>query len=133
MKSKLTLFRTEVKRIIDEAEKPLNAKTIFRNMTHRPNLSTVYRSLDFLEKRGHIQSIPFFGESRYYFNTHNHHHFLMCMECHDIHEFDHCTAEKMQRELEDEFKYAITEHILYFKGVCKNCRKVHTGKSPVAE
>lgn len=133
MKSKLTMFRTEVKRVIDEAEKPLNVITIFRNMTRRPNLSTVYRSLDFLEKWGHIQSIPFFGGSRYYFSTQKHHHFLMCKECHEFHEFDHCTAEKMQSELEDEFKYAITEHILYFKGVCRNCRKVRTEKSQVAE
>ena len=120
----LTELRKDILKIIKNADKPLNARKILDSMNSRPNLSTVYRALDYMEKHGFIQSIAFFEGTRFYYSMNKHAHFLLCKECHEIQEFEHCTAHKILGTLEKEYNYRITDHVLFFRGICMDCRKV---------
>lgn len=123
-KPELTDLRKDIYNVIEVAEKPLSVKNILDVLEAPPNMSTVYRALDFMEKQGLIQSIAFFDGTRFYFSARKHTHFILCNECHEIREFEHCTAAMMQEAVAESFHYTITDHVLYFKGVCEDCRKV---------
>jgi len=131
MKSRLTDARREILRVIDEAEKPLNAKIIEKRMKSQPNLSTVYRALDFLEAKKFIHSVSFSGVKFYFTNKKGNGHFLVCKECHEILEFRGCVAENLQKKIQREYDYKITDHVLYFQGLCMECQSYLNKKKRV--
>ncbi len=123
MKSRLTDFKKEVLSVIDKAEKPLIAKAILNRMNSEPNLSTIYRALDFLRRKKYIQSVSFSGVKFYFTGKKGNGHFLVCKECHEIIEFEDCIALNLQKKIQEQYDYKITDHVLYFKGLCPECQK----------
>lgn len=90
--------------------------------TNNPSLSktTVYNSLEVLEKNGIIQSITISGsELRYDFKQGMHHHFL-CKKCGRITDIDF-VCPNLGKMLE--CGHTVEEVHGYFKGVCKKCMK----------
>ncbi len=122
MKIRLTNTRREILKILGKVQKPLNAKTIIRRISSRPNLSTVYRALDFLESKKYIHSVSFSGVKFFFAAVKGNGHFLVCKECHEILEFSDCVAENLQKKIQRKFGYTITDHVLYFKGLCSECQ-----------
>ena len=59
MKPRLTELRKKILQVINASGRPLSAKNIFEKIPSRPNLSTVYRALDFLEKEKYVHSVSF--------------------------------------------------------------------------
>jgi Fe2+ or Zn2+ uptake regulation protein len=96
---------------------------IYTNLkTNNPSLSktTVYNSLEILEKYGIIQSITISGsEHRYDFKEGMHHHFL-CKKCGRIIDID-IKCPNLGKILECGHK--VDEVHGYFKGICKKCMK----------
>jgi Fur family ferric uptake transcriptional regulator len=131
MRPRWTGLRKEILRVIDESEKPLNAKAVMNRIPFDPNLSTVYRALDFLEREKCIQSVSFSRIKFYYTETEKcGGHFLFCDSCHEIRGFDECVAADLIGKIQAQFKYTITGHVLYLQGVCSDCqtyqnKKVH--------
>lgn len=121
---RLTGYRKEILEIVTEVGKPLTAKTISEKMKSTPNLSTIYRALDYLESEKIIKSIYFSDDSKYYFLGEKHSHYLFCEKCSDVKEFDICYASKIEKNLEMQFNYKITGHCLYFTGICSECQKI---------
>ena len=64
MKTRLTELRKEISEIVNGAEKPLSVKAIQERAGAEPNLSTVYRALDYLEKKRYVQSVTLFDGTR---------------------------------------------------------------------
>jgi Fur family ferric uptake transcriptional regulator len=122
MKTRLTDLRKEILSVISKAEKPLNTKMIGKRIISRPNLSTIYRALDFLKGKRYIHSISFYGVTFYYTNKKGHGHFLICKNCHEIHEFDDCVVKNLQKKLQEKYDYRITDHVLCFNGLCSECQ-----------
>ncbi len=122
MKSRLTDLRKEILDVIDEAEKPLNVKLIQKRLKFQPNLSTIYRALDYLDTKKLIHSVSFSGVKFYFTSKKGNGHFLMCKECREILEFEDCVAKKLQRVIQRKYNYAITDHVLYFEGLCAACQ-----------
>ncbi|GAG89126.1 unnamed protein product, partial [marine sediment metagenome] len=87
MKLKLTVLRKEILEVIDNAEKPLNAKIVGKRIKSEPYLSTIYRALDFLETKNLIHSVSFSGVKFYFTSKQGNGHFLVCKECREILEF----------------------------------------------
>jgi Fe2+ or Zn2+ uptake regulation protein len=90
--------------------------------SNNPSLSktTVYNSLEILEKHGIIQSITISGsELRYDFNHGMHHHFL-CKKCGNIIdiEFECPNIDRMSS-----YGHKVEEIHGYIKGICKDCLK----------
>ena len=90
--------------------------------TNNPSLSktTVYNSLETLEKHGIIQSITISGsELRYDFKHEMHHHFL-CKKCGKIVDID---IECPNVERMSSYGYKVEEIHGYIKGICRDCLK----------
>lgn len=119
----LTKWRKLVFDVINSSEKPLNAEDIYRLNNFKPNLSTVYRALNYLEKKSYISSVSFDGGTKYYFSKDKHFHFLYCTNCGKIEVFEECMASELEKKIKSKFGYLITDHVFYFKGLCKKCRK----------
>jgi Fe2+ or Zn2+ uptake regulation protein len=90
--------------------------------TNNPSLSktTVYNSLETLEKHGIIQSITISGsELRYDFKHEMHHHFL-CKKCRKIVDID---IECPNVERMSSYGHKVEEIHGYIKGICRDCLK----------
>ncbi len=123
MRPRLTELRKEIAGVVSGAEKPLNVKAILERIDSQPNLSTVYRALEFLEKKNFVQSVSLFDGTRLYYSGKRHIHFVICEDCREILEFDACAAKKIQEMIETQYRYTVTDHVLYFKGFCEDCRR----------
>ncbi len=90
--------------------------------SNNPSLSktTVYNSLEILEKHGIIQSITISGsELRYDIKQGMHHHFL-CKKCGKIVDID---IECPNVERLSSYGHKVEEIHGYIKGICKECMK----------
>lgn len=125
MRKSFTELRKEILNLIDQAEQPLTVKEIHDRLISKPNLSTVYRALEFLLKKGLIKTISFSLEGKFYYSGKKEHsHFIYCKECSKIEEFDQCFAENIQHSIEDKLDYKITDHFFYFAGICNSCQRI---------
>ena len=123
MAQKLTELRQEILEIIEKSDIPLQVKEINERITKEVNLTSVYRSLEFLEQKGYVQAISFNTNARYYFSSEKRNgHFLFCSRCNNIKSFGTCFASDMERKLEKDYDFRIFDHFLYFTGICKTCR-----------
>jgi Fur family ferric uptake transcriptional regulator len=127
MKSRLTKLRREILGVIERAERPLNAKTIRHRTSSKPDLSTIYRALDFLTMKRLIHTVSFSGIRYFFIGKKGHGHFLICKECHEIQEFDDCVVASLQKKIQNKYNYSITDHVLYFEGLCAECQQ-HVSK-----
>jgi Fur family transcriptional regulator, ferric uptake regulator len=130
MKPALTALRKEILSIIMNASKPLSAKSIFKAVSSMPNLSTIYRALEYFETHSQIQSISLAGTKYFYTSAKKGYgHFITCKECHEIIEFEECAIDTFQRKIQKKFGYIITGHTLYFEGFCADCSQYAAKKS----
>ena len=125
MNKGFTKLRKEILKHIRESDYPLTVRQIFNLLQKKPNLSTVYRALDFLYEQGHIKSVSFSSEAKYYFSADKaHSHFIYCNSCAEIKVFDQCFADTIQVDLEKKYDYKITDHFFYFSGTCDSCQQL---------
>jgi Fur family ferric uptake transcriptional regulator len=121
MNQRLTAWRKRVLVAVESSTCPVTAKAIHSQLGGRPDVSTVYRALEFLEDRGLVSSLTLFDGERYFSRAVGHEHLIMCSNCHEIKTFDKCPAAGLQRTVEQDSGYRITGHVLYFSGLCPAC------------
>lgn len=118
---KVTPQRLLILKYLDTHDTHPTVEEIYSELKKRfPSLSktTVYNSVEILQKQGLIQSLTISGhQARYDFKHDMHHHFL-CTHCGKIIDIDiKCpNIGKIIRE-----GYKIEEVHGYFKGLCKEC------------
>ena len=87
------------------------------------NLSTVYRSLEYLVKTG-LASVSDIGAVTPVYQAvagQNHHH-LVCQNCGTTFELPHATVDLFFQEVSRKNEFAIqTNHLILF-GLCKQCK-----------
>lgn len=119
-----TPLRKKIYKIIEDTDSPINADTIHKKLDIKPDLSSIYRALNYLEKKGMVKSLTFNTKINYYYTPKKHpHHFLYCKKCGKTESFDVCLANEMQNRIEDTHNFKITDHVFYFIGICKECMK----------
>ena len=118
---KITPQRLEILKYLDENRNHPTADEIYKNLKeNNPSLSktTVYNSLEILNKYNIIHTISITGlESRYDIVNKMHHHF-MCKSCGRIIDIE-IECPNIKKTLENGHK--IEEVHGYFKGKCKEC------------
>ena len=118
---RITPQRLEILRYLDKNRTHPTADKIFSDLKKKnPSLSrtTVYSSLDVLNKHNIIQVLTISkSELRYDFKIKPHHHFF-CKRCGAIIDID-VECPFLQSMLEGEHK--VEEVHGYFKGICKDC------------
>lgn len=116
--------------LIKNADDHLSAEEIFmhtRELYAEIGLATVYRNLELLEKLGLIHRFDYGdGQNRYEIRLgaeedHYHHH-LICQKCGSIGEFHSDLLETIEKRIQEETGFEVTDHCLRFFGLCKHCR-----------
>ena len=118
---KITPQRLEILKYLDNNRNHPTADQIYINLKGKnPSLSktTVYNSLEILNKNNIIQAISITGsENRYDYKNDMHHHFI-CKKCRSIIDID-IACPNIKKTINEGYK--IQEVHGYFKGICKKC------------
>ncbi len=89
----------------------------------RLGLATVYRTLGLLAGAGAVDTLPHHpGELCYRWCGDEHHHHLVCSECHRVVEVGGCTLDEWLAGLSREHGFVATGHRLEVAGLCAGCR-----------
>jgi len=122
---RFTKVRRAVIEILFSASQPLSALDIIQNLKEIKilvNRTTVYRELLYLVENDIVKEIKFKDNLRYFEISQNHHHHLVCTNCHTIKEItlgDH--LEKQEKHIWRKEKFKVIDHALEFYGLCKKC------------
>lgn len=88
----------------------------------KPDRSTIYRELQFLIKNRIVAKNTIAGID-YFEIPQDHHHHLVCLECHSINKVtigNH--LEKQEKHIAQQNNFAVFNHSLEFYGRCHKCQ-----------
>ncbi|MFH1258591.1 MAG: transcriptional repressor [Elusimicrobiota bacterium] len=133
---KVTIGRQAILDILHQANKHLSAEDIYLKVHEIypvVGLTTVYRTLEMLEKMGMIFKFDFGdGRARYELaegeKGENHHHHLVCTKCNQVVDYTDFIDQEVkllketERELSKKYNFNITNHLIQFYGLCEKCR-----------
>ncbi len=126
---KLTPQREVTLRVLLENESDhLSAEDVFMKVKDKYpeiGLATVYRTLELLNELKILDKINFGdGVSRYDLRKegaeHFHHH-LVCINCGSVEEIEEDLLGDVEKIVESDFQFKITDHRLTFHGICRTC------------
>ena len=126
---KLTPQREVTLRVLLENESDhLSAEDVFMKVKDKYpeiGLATVYRTLELLNELNILDKINFGdGVSRYDLRKegaeHFHHH-LVCINCGSVEEIEEDLLGEVEKKVENDFQFKITDHRLTFHGICRTC------------
>lgn len=123
---KQTKNRELILKIIHSSKLPISAEDIYKLCVKNlnVNLSTIYRTLNTLEKNKIlIKQMRQDGVAYYQENTHNHKHLLICKICDKQIPLDNCPLEDMLKNVAKSTNFEITSHSIELYGICENCQK----------
>lgn len=128
---KLTPQRRAIVDIMIENEgKHLTAEEIYdlvKVACPEIGLATVYRTILLLEEIGILSKIDLGDNCSRFELVHeeesHHHHHLICTECGEIIEVEGDLLDVLEGNIENKYKFKITNHSLKFFGLCNNCQK----------
>lgn len=127
MKVKLTSARQAILEYLDQIQDHATAKQIHAQLKQRLpslNLTTVYRSLEYLVNHKLISIADIGIGSPVYEKVHEHpHHHLVCLNCHEIIEIEHEPISSFFNSLEEEHNYRVQTNHLVLYGTCLDCQK----------
>jgi Fur family ferric uptake transcriptional regulator len=123
---KNTKSRRAVLDIMEKADATLSAEDIFiliKQSGKSVNLSTVYRTLELMEKMGLAEkTVMSDGKARYRLTGDGHKHHLICTNCHKTVEIDSCPLGALEKDVMKETSFDITGHKLEIYGLCPECK-----------
>ena len=95
-----------------------------RHRAPRIGRMTVYRTLDLLCELGVVRPIyQGTGAAHYILMADGSHHHLICSRCHDVIEFEECSAATLSEQLAEQFNFHLYSHLLELHGLCANCHE----------
>jgi Fur family ferric uptake transcriptional regulator len=122
---KLTPQRMLIVDIIHDTKEHLTAENIISHVQARMpgvNKSTVYRTLELLEKSGCVYKSGLGNEFIYHHAEEGHHHHLVCTQCGRTVNCQEDLFVALQRSLMEKYRfYADFKHIV-IAGLCRECR-----------
>ncbi len=123
-KLKITPQRLGIFEILEGNTAHLSAEDVFKEIRKSyPTISftTVYKTLEIMEKMGEIMKITIDEERKHYDPDTNIHHHIICSRCNKISDIkDGPIKPKLPKEILDEFTPS-SYHISFY-GTCKKCR-----------
>src|SRR5688572_189193 len=85
-------------------------------------LATIYRTLTLLQECGAVDALSHRpGESCYRLCAPDHHHHLVCSDCHRVQELTECKLEDWLAGIGEKHGFRPTSHSLEVVGVCRDC------------
>ena len=132
---RFTVPRDIILQILDRAKNHLSAEDIYfkaHPVCPQIGLTTVYRTLDLLNRIGMVAKFDFGdGKARYEIvktGDDSHHHHLVCRKCNRVIDYTDFVKEetnfikKIEKELSKKYDFEIDSHQIHFQGLCNKCR-----------
>jgi Fur family transcriptional regulator, ferric uptake regulator len=133
---RMTQGREAVMNVLAEAKEHLSAEDIYMKVhsTYPAiGLTSVYRTLEVLGKRGFVYKFDFGdGRARYELaegpKGEGHHHHLVCTGCGRVIDYTDFIDEeltllkKTEAGLSSKYHFTITNHLIQFYGLCHQCQ-----------
>ncbi|MFC1893304.1 Fur family transcriptional regulator [Chloroflexota bacterium] len=122
---KLTPQRRLIADIIHSADAHISAEDIITQMQNKMpgvNKSTVYRTLETLEKTGCVVKGELSGRFIYHHAEEGHHHHLICSECGKTIDCDDNLFTSVERVLKERYVFFVDFKHVLVDGLCKECR-----------
>jgi Fur family transcriptional regulator, ferric uptake regulator len=86
---RLTKYRKKILEVFSNNSEMLSAEDIYNKINEdKINLSTIYRSLETFSKEGLITKSVIDHTTYYYLVDHDHHHYMICIDCHKRYSID---------------------------------------------
>lgn len=116
--------------IIKNRDKHLTVDEIYKYVYEENKtigIATVYRTILLFEELGVLSKLIFDDRViRYELSSfdekHTHHH-LICVKCNKIMEVKEDLLEKLEKRVEEKYKFKILDHNLKILGICSKCDK----------
>ncbi len=109
----------------------ISAEAIYDKVRRRYptiNVSTIYRTLELLEKLNLVTSTDMGGGTRqYHYIESSKHHHLVCKSCGDIMEFSSSHLQPLKDALDKEYKFKTNLNHLVIYGLCFRCQQKEGG------
>jgi Fur family ferric uptake transcriptional regulator len=128
---KLTPQRRDVvKVLLANEEDHMSAEEIYHFVKKENKdigLATVYRTLELLEHLKIVERVSFSDDGVVLYDLkkpgsrHFHHH-LYCIECGNVQEIEEDLLLDIEKDIQERFKFIVTDHRLTFHGVCSECQ-----------
>lgn len=112
---KITGPRYKIIKLLSNHKKPVTAKEIFNGIKSKIDLSTVYRTLHILEKKGIVFREEINRESYFYLSGKHHHH-VVCRRC----GYTKCIP--CSNDFSGIENFSDIEHRLTLTGLCNECQ-----------
>jgi Fur family ferric uptake transcriptional regulator len=122
---KLTPQRRLIVDAIHDAEAHLTAEEIVAHVQAKmPEVhkSTIYRTLDLLEKNGCVFKSELGNHSIYHHAEEGHHHHLVCSRCGSTIECDEEIFATVEKSLAEKYGFSVDFKHLVMSGLCQKCR-----------
>ena len=124
---RMTPQRQMILSAIENSDDHISAEEIYTQVVAKyphVNISTVYRTLELLEKLGLVTETDLGGgRVRYHPVDKGHHHHLVCRECGAIIDLDEHLLASLKESLLREYNFIADLRHLAILGRCLNCRK----------
>lgn len=122
---KVTKSRMTILNELEKISYPITAEQLYKNLSkYDIDLSTIYRSLNAFEKKKLIRKeINSNKENVYFLNNKEDKHILVCKKCHKRIKLATCPYHEVNKKLEEETGFQISDQNIEIYGLCKECKK----------
>ncbi len=104
----------ELHEIVNKKDKDIGIATVYRTLLLFEELGVVFK-LDFDDNRYRYEIVSD-GEK-------HHHHHLICSSCSKVIEVKDDLLDNIEEDIEDNYKFKISDHDLKFYGICSECQE----------
>ncbi len=131
-KVRVTPIRRAILSVLAAFVEPLRAEDVHARLaTPKPDLVTVYRTLELFSTLGLVRPVRFHEDSARYelsdaVRQHHHHH--VCVSCGKITDVPTCIFDGIPERVEKEARVTVTGHMLELFGLCTGCRIKPAGR-----
>ncbi len=123
---KITKQRSDIIKVLAVSKHCMTAEEIFfevKKLNPSTNLSTIYRTVDLLCKKGLLNKLNF-GDNKYRYQavSDRHSHHAICLNCKRTMELKECPVQELERKVCRDGSFKVTGHKLEVYGYCSQCQ-----------
>ena len=127
---RMTKQRQAMLQLLQHETAPRTAEMLWQQLPEGTmDRATAYRTFDALFRHGWVSKSFCENATYYYWLRDTHHHFMLCLGCHQMVEID-CLLDDAIHTLAAQNEFTITHHDMTVYGYCKTCQSLRQTNHP---